>query len=112
MSYSDDRDELDELFGSGKKDKPGYSEELPLPKQGTRRPSEEATLPPRKQISGNAPVQSVEVEIPIKRKDTPPSPKEEMINDELESFVEQEVPDFREDIPADTSPADTSPADT
>ncbi|NRB75261.1 MAG: LPS export ABC transporter ATP-binding protein [Verrucomicrobiales bacterium] len=35
-----------------------------------------------------------------------------MINDELESFVEQEVPDFREDIPADTSPADTSPADT
>ncbi len=111
MSYSDDRDELDELFGSGKKDKTGYSEELPLPKQGNRRPSEEATLPPRKQISGNAPVQSVEVEIPIKRKDTPPAQKEETINDELESFVEQEVPDFSEEIPADSSPADKAPVE-
>ena len=111
MSQSHNRDELDEFFRSRNRDKTGYSEELPHPKQSTRHPSEEAALPPGKQISGNPPLQSKEAEIPNKGQGNLPATQDATVNDEAEGFVELRVPDFSEEIPADPSPGDKAPVE-
>ena len=111
MSQSHNRDELDEFFGSRKKDKTGYSEELPHPKERTRQPSEEAAQHPGKQISGNPPLQSTETEIPNEEKGITPAPQGATIDGEPEPFVELRLPDFSEEIPADPSPGDKAPVE-
>ena len=111
MSQSHNRDKLDEFFGSRKKDKTGYSEELPDPKERTRQPSEEAAQHPGKQISGNPPLQSTETEIPNEEKGISPAPQGATIGDEPEPFVELRLPDFSEETPADPSPGDKAPVE-
>lgn len=111
MSQSHNRDELDEFFGSRKKDKTGYSEELPHPKERTRQPSEEAAQHPGKQISGNPPLQSTETEIPNEEKGISPAPQGATIDGGPEPFVELRLPDFSEEIPADPSPGDKAPVE-
>jgi len=108
MSYSDDRDELTELFGPEKKDKSGYSDELSLPKPGAKRPAEEAELPPRKEDPSKSPARSHEVEIPKKRKTSTTRNGESA--DKVSEFAHPSVPEPKEEILPDTPSPEAIPA--
>ncbi len=112
MSYTDDRDEIADLFGPDKKTDKSYSDELeesielPEPTKNIEPREDTPSLPPRKKAPEHAVVKSVEVEIPVK-KQTPPESK--VSDEEFESFVETSDPDFSAEIPAE-APAAEAPA--
>lgn len=107
MSYSDERDEIAELFGEPSSKKTGYSEDLELPPLREDREKQETPAPQKKA----PPSQNVEVKKPVKLRppedvephpleNRPSPPKEEIApqppieDEEILVYDEADTPDF------------------
>lgn len=100
MSSSDERDEVLNLR---KEEKRGYSDPLPVDETSAEQSPEKEALNPRETPSAS---RSEDNQIPVKKTvfPDPGSSGEDLSQTHVaESFVEQKVPDFSSEIPADVS---------